>query len=132
MTLHIYAQRGEHQPAYIVGDWLALSDLRDFLTVVLYADATEPVGFNAADGEGYALTVRLAKDADEYVLPYADHWELEWLEQTIRALPAVWPCQFCGQAEEHLYTCVKGRIDAAAERDWAPGKRPWETDHARE
>lgn len=73
MTLHIYGQQAQHDPAHIVGTWHDLRSLRDTLSGIVDDHATDAgATFFVADGEGYSLTVRLETEAalEGYALPY--------------------------------------------------------------
>lgn len=72
-TAHIYAQSQWHDEAFIVGDVLALTQLRDALNVALETGRSSALVF-AADGEGYRLHVVRHETArmDRMRLPYSD------------------------------------------------------------
>ena len=73
--LHLYAQDDNHDDAWIVGDRVALTALRDALNQVL--DGPHPAtGVQAfcEDGEGYTTLVMRVDEPDvwrELLLPYA-------------------------------------------------------------
>lgn len=72
-TVHVYAQRQWHDEAFIVGDVLALTELRDALDVALASGRGSALVF-AADGEGYRLHVVRHETArmDRMRLPYSE------------------------------------------------------------
>ena len=73
--LHIYAQVGWYDPAYIIGTCEGLETLCSALNAVLErtgAAQSDRVYTNA--GQGYKVFVRLVSESDmeRYVLPYTD------------------------------------------------------------
>jgi len=77
-TLHIYAQDGPHDDAYIVGDHNSLVKLRDAINNLLGANNFCPTKnvkaeMMASDGEGYDLHIILSEDEnDKLSLPYTN------------------------------------------------------------
>lgn len=72
-VVHVYAQRQWHDEAFIVGDTLALTELRDALSAALEAGRGSALVM-AADGEGYHLHVVRHETArmDRMRLPYSE------------------------------------------------------------
>jgi len=72
-TVHVYAQGQWHDEAFIVGDALALTQLRDALDKAIASGHGSAMVF-AADGEGYRLHVVRHETArmDRMRLPYSE------------------------------------------------------------
>lgn len=74
-ALHIYGQNTSHGEAYLVGDIMALTKLRDAINVAL-RDGDAATGVFAEDGEGYTVYVMKRQNLDDVQLPYTDgDWE---------------------------------------------------------
>lgn len=72
MKLHIYGQRAEHDDAFIIGDFEALTALREAIDRALNSPKAETVTPFTEDGEGYLLTV-LHDGTSELMVPYTDN-----------------------------------------------------------
>lgn len=86
-NLHVFAQSGPHDSAWIVGGRKSLAALRDAITYLLDKPDTfiaEP--FFASDGEGYNCVVFHHNLGEDSALPYIDGKELEVTNED-----AVWP-----------------------------------------
>ena len=72
-TVHVYAQSQWHDEAFIVGDVLALTELRDALDKAIASGRGSALVF-AADGEGYRLHVVRHETTrmDRMRLPYSE------------------------------------------------------------
>ncbi len=71
--LHILAHPGWHEPAFVIGNRVALENLRDAITRTL-AGSAHPFTAFENDGEGYSVHVVCLPDErmDEVPLGYTD------------------------------------------------------------
>ena len=73
--LHIYAQRTQHEDAYIVGDKRSLMALRDAISYAIDKNNTANlVGVYTNDGEGYCVKIVICpeKASEQLSSPYTD------------------------------------------------------------
>ena len=82
-TAHIIAQRGFHDPAFIVGDHNGLTQIRDAINTALEEGSARGRTF-AADGEGYSVYVLCVTDAEMADVPYG------YTDTEICGLPGPW------------------------------------------
>lgn len=79
MTLHLYAQSGHHDDAYIIGTRAELIKLRNSIDAALgnraQGKSSDSLSEHyASDGEGYDLTVKVVPESvgNSLELPYAE------------------------------------------------------------
>ncbi len=88
--LHIFAQPTQHDEAYIVGNRLGLTRLRDAIDAALEQRGAHDAAVCANDGEGYAAVVVFGEmeQMNTLALPYT-----EWIGTNREPGEDLWPGQ---------------------------------------